>query len=128
MLPLQHHHFLTVQEVPRVHVPRLQLQRGQGVRVPVTARRLLFRTFSPLILTLVQQVKFLRFRAATSALGHSLRRAQEAQSALALQDREPGGEDGEGRGGRAGVPFCPASAVLASAAEGGAAFAFDLPT
>ncbi len=39
-------------------------------------------------------------------------RAREAQPALPLQERDPGGEDGEGRGGRARVPLCAVHDVL----------------
>jgi len=43
------------------------------------------------------------------ALGCALRRSRRAQPALPLQERKPCGEDGQGRGGRAGVPVCAVS-------------------
>ena len=55
------------------------------------------------------QVPRLSFKASASALDRTLRRARGAHAALPLQEREPGGEDGEGRGGRAGVPVCAVS-------------------
>ena len=44
-------------------------------------------------------MKGLRFTPSSNALGRALRRAGGAHAALALHEREPGGEDGEGREG-----------------------------
>ena len=45
------------------------------------------------------QVPLLCFGSSASALGGALRRARRARLPPPLQEREPGGEDGEGRGG-----------------------------
>ena len=110
-LPQQHHHFFTVGKKYRVP---MYLATSFSEDKAYEFWWVCCQVFPPntlLRLTSCGQVPAVFRRSSASALGHPLRPAGGALAALPLQEREPGGEDGQGRGGRAGVSIRPVRAL-----------------